>query len=97
MTDDAYLIEISRMINNIPIQETLSTTPVYHGNVVAEPRRLNNHNGNIEDAGVVIVYGNVNGNIKDCDTVVIINGNVNGKIKDCQTVAGFLADKKEKQ
>ena len=49
--------------------------------------------GNINNANVVIVYGDVKGNIYDCDTVIVINGDVNGNITLCDNVAGFLSDK----
>lgn len=55
------------------------------------PRKLRSVNGDVEDADVVIVYGNVNGSIKKCKTVVVINGNVNGDVKNNETVAGYLA------
>ena len=48
--------------------------------------------GNVVNADVVIVYGDVKGNITNADTVVIINGDVYGNISNCDNVAGFLAD-----
>ena len=55
--------------------------------------KYHNCNGNIEHAGVVIVYGSVNGSIEKCDTVIVINGDVKGDVKDNHTVGGYLADK----
>ena len=49
--------------------------------------------GSLGREGVVVVYGDVKGNIYDCDTVVIINGDCFGNITNCDNVAGLLADK----
>lgn len=49
--------------------------------------------GNVVNADVVIVYGDVKGNINNCDSVVVINGDVYGHINNCDNVAGLLADK----
>lgn len=49
--------------------------------------------GNVINANVVIVYGDVKGNITNADTVVVINGDVYGNISNCDNVAGLLADK----
>ena len=48
--------------------------------------KANGVKGSIKDAEVVIVYGDVNGSIKDCNTV-------NGSLKGNNTVGGYLADK----
>ena len=48
--------------------------------------------GNVNNAEVVIVYGDVKGNITNADTVVVINGDVYGNITNCDNVAGLLAD-----
>ena len=48
---------------------------------------------NIDKQDVVIVYGDIKGNVKDCKNVIIINGNVMGNIKDCDNVCGLLSDK----
>ena len=37
-------------------------------------------NGNVEDADVVICYGNINGSVKKCQYVVLIDGAINGHI-----------------
>ena len=49
--------------------------------------------GNINNANVVIVYGDVKGNVNNCDTIVVINGDVYGHINNCDNVAGLPADK----
>lgn len=49
--------------------------------------------GNVSNADVVIVYGDIKGNVYDCDNVVVINGDVYGNITLCDNVAGLLADK----
>lgn len=49
--------------------------------------------GNVNNADVVIVYGDIKGNVYDCDNVIVINGDVNGNITLCDNVAGLLADK----
>lgn len=54
-------------------------------------------NGNVEDADVVICYGNINGSVKKCQYVVLIDGAINGHIINCENVRGFLTqgDKRE--
>lgn len=49
--------------------------------------------GDVVNADVVIVYGDVKGNITNADTVVVINGDVFGNVVNCDNVAGLLADK----
>ena len=49
--------------------------------------------GDVVNADVVIVYGDVKGNITNADTVVIINGDVYGNISNCDNVAGLISDK----
>lgn len=49
--------------------------------------------GNVDNANVVIVYGDVKGNVNNCNDVIIINGDVHGHINNCDNVAGLLADK----
>lgn len=49
--------------------------------------------GNVNNANVVIVYGDIKGNVNNCDNVVVINGDVYGHINNCDNVAGLLADK----
>ena len=54
--------------------------------------KTNGVKGNIKDANAVIIYGDVKGNIIDCENVIIINGDIKGNIKDCNNVCGLLAD-----
>ena len=49
--------------------------------------------GNVVNADIVIVYGDVKGSITNADTVVVINGDVYGNIVNCDNIAGLLADK----
>lgn len=49
--------------------------------------------GNVVNTGIVIVYGDIKGNVNNCDTVVVINGDVYGNITNCDNVSGLLADK----
>ena len=57
------------------------------------PKKLKKLDGNINNTDVVIVYGDVKGNINNCDNVIVINGDVYGHINNCDNVAGLLADK----
>lgn len=52
--------------------------------------------GNVVNADVVIVYGDVKGNIANADTVVVINGDVFGNISNCENAVGLLADKADR-
>lgn len=66
---------------------------VYANNSVPDSQfKVNNVNGNIKDASVVIVYGDIKGNIKDCQDVIIINGDVKGNIHNCKNVCGLLSN-----
>ena len=49
---------------------------------------------NVKDMDILIVYGDVLADIKNCDTVVIINGNVIGDINKCKKVVGLPADQR---
>lgn len=49
--------------------------------------------GDVVNADVVIIYGDVKGNITNADTVVVINGDVFGNISNCGNVAGLISDK----
>lgn len=49
--------------------------------------------GNVVNTGLVIVYGDIKGNVSNCDTVVVINGDVFGNITNCKNVSGLLSDK----
>lgn len=40
----------------------------------------------VTNADVVVVYGNVYGDIKNTNNVVIINGNLEGKVINCDTI-----------
>ena len=53
--------------------------------------KLKKIEGNVNNTDVVIVYGDVKGNINNCDNVIIINGNVKGNLNNCRNVAGLLA------
>ena len=57
------------------------------------PKKLKKLDGNINNTDVVIVYGDVKGNVNNCDNVIVINGDVYGNISNCDNVAGLLADK----
>lgn len=54
--------------------------------------KLKKLEGNVNDADVVIVYGDVKGNINNCDNVIVINGDVKGNLNNCDNVAGLLAN-----
>jgi len=47
----------------------------------------------ITNSDIVVVYGNVYGDIKNATDVVIINGDLKGDIINCDNVLGTLADK----
>lgn len=49
--------------------------------------------GNVSNADVVIVYGDIKGNVYGCENVVVINGDVYGEVSFCGNVAGLLSDK----
>lgn len=55
--------------------------------------KLKSVDGNVVSTDVVIVYGDVKGNITNADTVVVINGDVFGNITNCDNVAGLISDK----
>ncbi len=55
--------------------------------------KAKNINGDVVNAKTVIVYGDIKGNVCNCDDVIVINGDVNGNITLCDNVAGLLADK----
>lgn len=57
------------------------------------PEKLKKLDGNINNADVVIVYGDVKGNVNNCDNVIVINGDVYGNISNCDNVAGLISDK----
>lgn len=57
------------------------------------PKKLKKLEGNINNTDIVIVYGDVKGNVNNCDNVIVINGDVYGNISNCDNVAGLLADK----
>lgn len=69
-----------------PIQPTIPPMP-------KRTEKYKSVYGNINNANVVIVYGDVKGNINFCGDVIIINGNVNGNIMDADNVAGLLAER----
>ena len=56
-------------------------------------RKYKKVDGDVVNTGVVIVYGDIKGNVTNCDTVVVINGDVYGNITNCDNVSGLLADK----
>ena len=55
--------------------------------------KVKNIDGNVFNAGTVIVYGDIKGNVHNCDNVIVINGDVYGEVSFCGNVAGLLADK----
>lgn len=55
--------------------------------------KAKNIGGNVVNARTVIVYGDIKGNVNNCDNVIIINGDVHGHINNCDNVAGLLSDK----
>lgn len=57
------------------------------------PKKLKKLDGNINNNDVVIVYGDIKGNVNNCNNVIVINGDVYGNISNCDNVAGLLADK----
>ena len=65
----------------------------YHNHTV-DTIHIKKLDGNVNNADTVIVYGNIKGNINNCDNVIIINGNVEGNINNCDNVCGLLADHK---
>ena len=50
---------------------------------------------NINNADVVIVYGNVYGNITNADNVVVINGNISFKVNVNSLETTVINEKKE--
>ena len=54
-------------------------------------RKYKKVEGNINNADVVIVYGDVKGNIVAAKDVIVINGAVKGNLVNCENVAGLLA------
>lgn len=53
---------------------------------------MNNCRITCDNCEVVIVYGDIKGNIKDCQDVIIINGDVKGNIHNCENVCGLLSN-----
>ena len=47
---------------------------------------------NITNSDIVVVYGNVYGDITNADNVIIINGDMNGDIRNCENVLGTVSD-----
>lgn len=46
----------------------------------------------IVNTNTVVVYGDVKGDVTNCETVVIINGDVKGDVINCANATGLLAD-----
>ena len=44
----------------------------------------------IQNADVVICYGDIKGSIIGCDYVVLIDGKEKGSLVNCKNVSGFL-------
>ena len=57
------------------------------------PKKLKKLDCNINNTDVVIVYGDIKGNVNNCDNVIVINGDVYGNISNCDNVAGLISDK----
>lgn len=49
--------------------------------------------GDISNADIVIVYGDIKGNVNNANDVIIINGDVKGDVINCSNIAGLLSDK----
>ena len=54
--------------------------------------RRGDYDNNAEDMDILVVYGDVWGNIKNCNTIVIINGDIKGDVRDCKEVVGLPGD-----
>lgn len=74
------------MLNSIPQQRILPSKQ-YIKTVRGD------YSDNIKDMDVLVVYGDVLGNIINCKDVIVINGDVKGNITKCENVSGLLADK----
>lgn len=58
-------------------------------------QKIYEHTGKVMDitnTDVVIVYGNVHGNIFNSDNVIVINGNIEGDICNVDNVLGVVSE-----
>ena len=52
--------------------------------------KTNEVHTSIQNADVVICYGDIKGSVIGCEYVVLIDGKVKGSIVNCQNVHGYL-------
>ena len=45
-----------------------------------------------KDMDILIVYGNILGNVNNCETVVVINGDISGNMVNCNNITKLPAD-----
>lgn len=55
-------------------------------NQKCEATKCRNLIGNIGNADVVIVYGDISGNCYNCENVVVIDGSIKGNLINCKNV-----------
>lgn len=71
---------------NVPYNASAEKLLDFAINQKCEATKCRNLIGNVGNADVVIVYGDISGNCYNCENVVVIDGSIKGNLVNCENV-----------